>query len=214
MTRNRLVVVLLVAIAACSSDSTAPRAATSSASSSGPTTTLSTTTSSSVVATIDPNAPEPNAAGDIPDNIAYVPFTFTAGPFSVTIPEGWARVDASGTTTFTDKFNSAQLFAMSAGSAPTEQSARDTEVPAIQASSSNFKLESITTITRKGGTAVLIRYTADSAPNAVTGAIRPLAIERYEFWQNNKEGVIVLSGPVGADNVDPWRTISDSFAWS
>jgi hypothetical protein len=24
---------------------------------------------------------------------------------------------------------------------------------------------------------------------------------------------IVLSGAVGADNVDPWRTVTDSFAW-
>lgn len=168
---------------------------------------------SSVVATVDPNAPEPNAAGDIPDNIAYVPFTFASGPFSVTIPEGWARIDASGSTTFSDNFNSAQLLAPAAASAPTEQSARDSEVPAIQSSNSNFTLDSVSTVSRKGGTAVLIKYTADSAPNAVTGAVRPLAVERYEFWQNGKEGIVVLSGPVGADNVDPWRTISDSFAW-
>jgi hypothetical protein len=207
--------VLFVAIAACSSGTTAPHAASpSSPNSSSAPTTASSTSPSSVVATLDPNAPEPNAAGDIPDNIAYVPFTFAAGPFSLTIPEGWARVDASGATTFSDNFNSAQLLAGSAASAPTEQSARDNEVPAIQASSSNFHLDSITTVTRKGGTAVLIKYTTDSAANAVTGAVRPLAVERYEFWQNGKEGIVVLSGPVGADNVDPWRTISDSFVWS
>jgi len=26
--------------------------------------------------------------------------------------------------------------------------------------------------------------------------------------------VLTLSGPVGADNVDPWRIVTDSLAWS
>jgi hypothetical protein len=24
---------------------------------------------------------------------------------------------------------------------------------------------------------------------------------------------VTLSGPAGADNVDPWRTVTDSFRW-
>ncbi|MEY2448807.1 MAG: hypothetical protein QOH79_2283 [Acidimicrobiaceae bacterium] len=176
--------------------------------------TTTTPASSSAAATVDPNAPEPNAAGDIPDDTVYVPFTFDAGPFTLTVPEGWARTDAPGTTTFTDNFNSAQMFVTAAASAPTPQSARDNEVPSIQSSSTHFQLENVTTVNRKGGSVVLITYKADSAPNAVTGKVQQLAIERYEYWQNGKEGVIVLSGPVGADNVDPWRTISDSFSWA
>ena len=69
-------------------------------------------------------------------------------------------------------------------------------------------------MTRKGGAAVVITYKADSAPSAVTGKVRQLAVERYEFWQNGKEAIIVLSGPVGADNVDPWKLVSDSFRWN
>ena len=184
----------------------------SGASSDAPTT--STTAPSTTAATVDPNAPEPNAAGDIPDNTVFVSFTLAAGPFTVTVPEGWARTDASGATTFTDNFNSAQLLVTSATSAPTTQSARDNEVPSIESSSTNFQLDNVTTVTRKGGTAVLITYKADSAPSAVTGKVRPLAVERYEFWQNGKEAILVLSGPVGADNVDPWKTITDSFSWS
>ncbi|MEY2422722.1 MAG: hypothetical protein QOI95_2789 [Acidimicrobiaceae bacterium] len=165
-------------------------------------------------ATVDPNAPEPNAAGDIPDNTVYVPFTFAGGPFTVSVPEGWARTNSSNGTTFTDNFNSAQFLVSSSTSPPTTQSARDSEVPSIQSSSTNFQLDNVTTVSRNGGTAVLITYKADSAPNAVTGKVRQLAVERYEFWQNGKEAIVVLSGPVGADNVDPWRTISDSFSWS
>jgi hypothetical protein len=26
--------------------------------------------------------------------------------------------------------------------------------------------------------------------------------------------VLTLTGPVGADNVDPWKIVTDSFKWS
>ena len=211
-----MILLVLAALAACSSSKTAqpPPASQSPSSVSADPTTTSTTDPTTTAATVGANTPEPNAAGDIPDNTVYVPFAFAAGPYAVTVPEGWARTDSGGSTTFTDNFNSAQLLVASSTSAPTTQSARDSEVPSIQSSSSNFQLDNVTTVTRKGGTAVLITYKADSAPNAVTGKVRQLAIERYEFWQNGQEGIVVLSGPVGADNVDPWKTISDSFAWS
>jgi hypothetical protein len=205
---------LIVVLAACSSSKPQPTGASAGLTSSDAPTTSTTLPSTTTAATVDPNAPEPNAAGDIPDNTVYVPFTFAAGPFTVTVPEGWARTDASGSTTFTDNFNSAQLLVTSAAPAPTTQSARDGEVPLIESSSTNFQLDNVTTVTRKGGTAVLITYKADSAPNAVTGKVRQLAVERYEFWQNGREAIVVLSGPVGADNVDPWRTITDAFSWS
>jgi hypothetical protein len=207
--------VLAALAAACSSSKTGQAANTSaSPAASGSLSTTIVTTSSTTVATVDPTAPEPNAAGDIPDNTVFVPFMLADGSFSVTVPEGWARTDTSGATTFTDNYNSAQLLVVSAASTPTIQSARDNEVPTIESTSTNFQLDNVTTVTRKGGTAVLITYKADSAPSAVTGKVQSLAIERYEFWQNGKEGIVVLAGPVGADNVDPWRTISDSFAWS
>jgi hypothetical protein len=40
-----------------------------------------------------------------------------------------------------------------------------------------------------------------------------LECERYEFWRAGVEAVVTVSSPVGADNTDPWRTITDSFAW-
>jgi hypothetical protein len=38
-------------------------------------------------------------------------------------------------------------------------------------------------------------------------------VERYEFWRAGREVVLTLAGPVDADNVDPWRTVSDSLRW-
>jgi hypothetical protein len=39
------------------------------------------------------------------------------------------------------------------------------------------------------------------------------SVERYEFYQNGVEGIVTVSGPAGADNVDPWRTVTGSFRW-
>jgi hypothetical protein len=39
------------------------------------------------------------------------------------------------------------------------------------------------------------------------------AVERYVFWNAGSEATLTLAGPRGADNVDPWRTVSDSLRW-
>ena len=39
------------------------------------------------------------------------------------------------------------------------------------------------------------------------------AVLRYAFFPNGTEAVLTLSGPKGADNVDAWRTISNSLRW-
>ena len=66
---------------------------------------------------------------------------------------------------------------------------------------------------RTAGTAVLITYHALSAVNPVTGKVANEAVERYEFWRNGREVVLTLAAPVGSDNVDPWRKVTDSFTW-
>jgi hypothetical protein len=53
----------------------------------------------------------------------------------------------------------------------------------------------------------------DSAPNPVTGKVVRDAVERFEFWKAGEEAMLSLSGPQGADNVDPWQIVSDSLHW-
>ena len=62
--------------------------------------------------------------------------------------------------------------------------------------------------------AVAISYFANSAPNAVTGKRYRDEVDRFEFFKNGTEAAVILSGPVGSDNKDPWRLVSESFAWS
>jgi hypothetical protein len=143
----------------------------------------------------------------------FVAYTPPTGGFSVKVPEGWARTESGGTVTFTDKLNSIRMESVPASKAPTVESARQTELPAIRASAKNFQAGNVSEVTRKAGTAILLTYKADSAPDPVTGKVVHDAVERYEFWKAGTEVVLTLSGPDGADNVDPWRTVTDSFTW-
>jgi len=162
----------------------------------------------------NPNATESNIAGDIPDNQAFVPFVGPGASFTVSVPEGWARTTSGSGVLFTDKYNSVTVEARSAASAPTVATAQSSEMPTIQAGAKNFQVGKVSTVSRKAGPAVLITYQADSPPNSVTGNVAREAVERYEFWKAGHEVVLTLAAPVGSDNVDPWRTITDSFMWS
>lgn len=117
--------------------------------------------------------------------------------------------------TFTDKLNSVRIQAVPSASPPTVASANRTEVPAIRAASRNFQAGTVTTVQRSAGSAVRITYRVDALPDPVTGKAVRDAVEHYEFWDpgTRTEAVLTLSGPVGADNVDPWRTVTDSLRW-
>jgi hypothetical protein len=156
--------------------------------------------------------PESNPPGDIPDSTAFVTYTSPKHTYAVKVPEGWARTASGERVTFTDKYNAVNVTLVAAAKPPTVASAKSAEVPAIAARC--FALRDVTTVTRAGaGTAVLVRYRADAAPDPVTGKAVRDDVERYEFWRNGTEAVLTLSGAQGADNVDPWKTVSDSFRW-
>ena len=86
-------------------------------------------------------------------------------------------------------------------------------MPAIKTAAKGFVAGTVTTVQRAAGTAVLITYHALSAVNPVTGKVANEAVERYDFWRNGTEVALTLAAPVGSDNVDPWRTVTDSFTW-
>jgi len=47
----------------------------------------------------------------------------------------------------------------------------------------------------------------------VTGKRVTLAVDRYEVGSGGRLAVIDLGTPVGVDNVDAYRLISQSFRW-
>jgi hypothetical protein len=162
---------------------------------------------------VNPNGREVNPPGDIPDNQAFVRFAPAGAPFSVKVPEGWSRTGGGSRVTFAANLNSITVEYRRAAGAVTAASARRSDVAALARSAKRFKLESIGVVRRNPGTAVRIRYLALGKPDALTGKVRLDAAERYLFMHGGTEVVLTLAGPKGADNVDPWRTVTDSLAW-
>jgi hypothetical protein len=163
--------------------------------------------------TAAPQAPEVNPQGDIPDNQAFVAYTAADRSFTVKYPEGWAQTQSGSTVTFSDKFNSITLAPHPGFYQPTEAYARSVEVPQIASTTVGFVAGKVSTVARPAGQVILITYQADSPPSPVTGKSVHQAVERYEFSQSGRGVVATLAGPVGADNVDPWRIVTDSFTW-
>ena len=173
----------------------------------------STATTASPPSAASPNAPEVNPAGDIPDNQVFVPYRPPGARFTFKVPEGWARVQRGGTVTFTDKLNTIRMETRPAPTAPTVASARQAEPPAIRSAGRRYEPGEVTRVRRPAGGVVLVTYKADAPADPVTGKVVHDAVERYEYWRGGTEAILTLAGPVGADNVDPWRIVTDSFRW-
>ncbi|MDB5070482.1 MAG: PsbP [Candidatus Eremiobacteraeota bacterium] len=171
------------------------------------TTTASPATTAAAVAAAAP-APttaaegnQANSAGDIPDTQAFVTY---AGPgYSVLVPEGWSRTQRGSTTTFTWNANGETIDVGKSSDSAAMLRGRFGAFGPI-----TFRRATI------GGAAVTVaRFTSRSAPNAVTGKSVGLENEAYVFDRGGRRAVLVLSAPAGADNVDQWKKISESFRW-
>jgi hypothetical protein len=152
----------------------------------------------------NPNAAENSPPGDIPDNQAFV--RYGHGAYSVKVPEGWGRSANGGAVTFTDKLNSIRLEEKPAALPLTVREARQT--------ANGLRDGKASGVTRPAGHAVRITYLAPAPANSVTGKAGTDAVERYVFFHKDRELVVTLSGPKGADNVDPWRIVTDSVRWT
>ena len=155
-------------------------------------------------AAVNPNGPEVNPAGDIPDNQAFVAYSPSSSNYSVKVPEGWARTQQGGVTTFTDKLNSVQMQSAKATAAPTT----------VRFTAQLPSGAKITTVQRTAGPALRGTYLAKGKADPVTGKVRTNAVERYLFHKGTTTLTLTLTGPKGADNVDPWKIVTDSVRWT
>ena len=143
-------------------------------------------------ATVPSPTREVSPAGDIPDNQVYVRFAVPGAGYSVRVPEGWSRISRGGAVVFTDKQNAIRL---------------ETGAPAHHAGKAGV-------VHRQAGAARKLTYLATAPPDPVTGKTVTDAVERYVFTHGGRTAVLTLSGPRGADNVDPWRIVTDSLRWT
>jgi hypothetical protein len=211
---------LVLALAGCGGSDKASQPSTSStatgaspgASPGSPAATAPTTTALPPGA-VDPNAPEVVEPGDIPDDQVFVTVPSADGKFAVDVPEGWARTDANGVVTFTDQYNAVAIRSAPAATPPTVETVKATGLADVSGDTT-FNLIEVAPVTRKAGTGVRAVYQIGSDPNPVTGKKALLEVERYFFSAKGTTVVLTLSGAKGADNVDPWKTVTDSLAFT
>lgn len=157
-----------------------------------------------------PAATEVNPAGDIPDTQSYVAYRVPGQSVQLRVPEGWSRSTTTLGTTFSDKLNRIGVRVTRVGQAPTAASVGAATSRQLASSVAKYQPGPVSTVQRAGGQAVLSTYTGDSAPDPVTSKVVRDAFERYTFWRAGVEVDLTLAGPSNADNVDPWRIVSNS----
>jgi hypothetical protein len=161
--------------------------------------------------TVAPVPVESNPPGDIPDNLAFVRYRNARGHYTFTHPEGWAQTGRGTRVTFTDKLNGVSADILAAASAPTVASARSTDVPRLRQSVPAFRLRGISAVSLPGAKGVRIVFRRNSAADPVTGKIYRDEVEEYLVFRSGRLVRLDLFGPVGADNVDAYRTMSQSL---
>ena len=204
--RKLLPVLSILIVAACSKQPESSRSSTSSASPVPAAATSAKPTESAV-------APEVNPPGDIPDTQQFIKYSSAAGGYELDVPEGWARTESGGDVTFANKIDGLSVRLSSRSTAPTVSSARSEEAKQIQAQGRAAIITGVSSVTLPSGSAVLIKYTSNSEPNAVTSRQIRLENEAYLFFRNGKLATLTLWAPEGADNADQWNRMSKSFRW-
>jgi hypothetical protein len=149
------------------------------------------------------------AAGDIPDNQIFLTFQNPSAGYSMKYPEGWAQRGSDANVTFSDKNNIVRAV-VTTGAAWTRASvAAD-----AQALNGAHLQGSPHAISLSGLPAFKVVYRTVSKPNPVTGKSVTLTVDRYYVSGRGRRAVLDLGCPVGVDNVDAYRLISESFGWS
>jgi hypothetical protein len=172
----------------------------------------STTATNGAVAAQQPVPAEKNPPGDIPDNQAFVAYS-AAGGFSVKVPEGWSRTQSTAGVEFSDKLNTIRVAWTPASAAPTVASVNNVDLPKLKASEAAFDLVDVKAVNLPAGSAVRTTYRENGVANAVTGKQYRLDVERYTVFKNGTRVDLTLLSPVGSDNADPWRIVSQSLTW-
>jgi len=176
-------------------------------------TTTTTGTETPIASTETAVAPEVNPPGDIPDSQAFIIYQNTVGGYQLEVPEGWARAETGGTVTFISKLDGVSVKVAPASAAPTVASVQANEAKLIQAQGRAVTITGVSEANLPGGKAVVIKYMSNSEPNSVTNKRVRLENVAYIFHRNGKEATLTVWAPQGADNVDQWNRMANSFRW-
>ncbi len=159
-----------------------------------------------------PVAAEHNPPGDIPDTQVFVTYESPLG-FTIRVPEGWSRAEHAKSVRFSDKYNVVEIVFSPLRAAPTVDSVKADQVPELEKVGRAVNITKVKDVKVKGGAAVLISYTSNSEPNQVTNKQIRLEHDRYLFFKDGNLAALDMAAPQGADNVDDWSLMANSFRW-
>src|SRR5262245_2843825 len=157
-------------------------------------------------------APEKNPPGDIPDDQVFIRYDSPEG-FSLKVPEGWSRKDIDHGVRFFDKYGIIEVSVADATELPKARSISQHAATDLAKDGRPVEVTSVKDVKLKAGPVVRISYKSNSEPNPVTNKRLLLEHERYLFFRDGKLVTLDLAAPAGADNVDQWRMMSNSFHW-
>jgi hypothetical protein len=161
-----------------------------------------------------PLAPEKSPVGDIPDTQAFVSYKSSQGGYSFKAPEGWARTEQATGVSFIDKFDGVMVAVEQAAKAPTVATVKDNQAAALVKNGRAVKIIDIKAVKLPGGDAVWVKFESNSEPNPVTNKQIRQENQSYYFYKNGSLATFTVWAPLGADNVDQWKLMSDSFGWN
>jgi hypothetical protein len=115
----------------------------------------------------EPAAPEHKPPSGIPDTQVFVSHSSPLG-FRIKVPEGWSRAEEPQSVRFSDKYDRIEIDVSSLGSAPTIDTANAGQVPELVNAGRAVKAVKVKQVELKGGSAVLVAYTSNFAPNPMT----------------------------------------------
>jgi hypothetical protein len=157
---------------------------------------------------------EKSPLGDIPDTQAFVKYTSTQGGYSLEVPEGWARTVHEPDVSFIDKFNGVNLAVVKTDKIPTTTTIKDNQAAELVKNGRAVKIQGIKEVTLPIGKVIIVKFESNSEPNSVTNKQVRQDNENYYYYKDGKMAVLTLWAPLGADNVDQWKKMSESMSWN
>jgi hypothetical protein len=196
----------VMALSACGSPSKtyAPATSTTSSSAHAVATTPTTQTTPSALQAEATAA----AAGDIPDNQAFIVFSNPTARYSMKYPEGWAQQGSGSQVTIRNNNNIVRVVVERR--APPSAGTITRELANLHGAHVQTGPQQLAIGGAKAFKAV---YRTESAANAVTGKRVTLIVDRYYLAHAGKVAIVDLGSPVGVDNVDAYRLMIQSFRW-
>jgi hypothetical protein len=151
------------------------------------------------------------AQGDIPDNQQFLTYKNRSGGYSISYPQGWARSGDGNQVTFQDKGNTATI-KIAPGTQPTPASI-SADLKQEAAADPCLSAGKPQATSAGANQVVKVTYTTEGQKSPVTGQRPKITVDRYVYFKGGKVATVDLATPVGVDNVDAYRMISESFRW-